>query len=117
MEINKKEFMGRYTKNSLDKWKEVGFSMLPHKVLVDKRLSKPAKLVYWNLVMHTFNGKEICNPSQKTIASEINCAKNTIIKAVEELEKYEIVRVERSSKNSRKVNRYILLIKYSKPVG
>lgn len=114
MEINKEKLMGRYTENSLEKWKEFGFSMLRHKVLTDKRLSKPSKLVYWDLVMHTFSGKEMCNPSQRTIASEISCAKNTVIKATEELEKFGYLRVERSSKNSRKVNRYVLLIKCEK---
>lgn len=114
MEIDKDKLMKRFSENSLTKWKDRGFSMIPHKVLLDKRLSKPAKLVYCNLVMHTFIGKEVCNPSQKTIALETHCSKNTVIKATEELEKVGYVRVERSSKNSRKVNRYIVLIKYSK---
>ncbi|MDD2766339.1 MAG: helix-turn-helix domain-containing protein [Candidatus Moranbacteria bacterium] len=112
--INRGNRMEGYIKNSRDKWREIGFSMIPHKVLLDKRLTRPAKLVYCNLVMHTFAGKEDCHPSQRTIASETNCAKNTVIKAIGELEEIGYLRVERSSKNSRKVNRYILLIKQRK---
>lgn len=111
MEINKEKLTKQYTRNAPDRYKRNGFSKVLHSVLLDKRLSHPAFKVYCVLLMYTFDKKECCYPSLSSIAKDSKYTRNTVILAIRELEKLGYVRVERALKNSRKVNKYFLLIK------
>lgn len=103
------QLMDRYTRNTSGKWKLAGYSRLPNIAIHEKILGKAALLTLWVLSIRTFKGKDVCFPSLKTMESETRYAKNTIIKAIRELEKCGYLRVERAKKGSKKTNRYYLL--------
>ena len=94
--MNKNDLFKKYTRNSPLKWKEIGFAMLPTKLLGDDRLSKACLIVFWVLTVHLFRGKEYCFPSMETIAKEAHATKPTIIKAIKDLEKCGYLEVERT---------------------
>jgi len=107
--IDKKKLLDRYSRNTPGKWKEVGYSMLPHALLQDHRISKTSLVVYWVLRMHIFKGKKSCNPSLEKIAEETHCVKGTALRAIRELERLGYLHVERDKEKKRRTNSYTLL--------
>ena len=110
--FNKKpesSIMDRYTRNVSGKWKISGYSRIPNSAIHEKILSKAALITLWVLTIRTFKGKDVCFPSLRTMESETRYSRNSIIKAIRELEKYGYLRVERAKKGSKKTNRYHLL--------
>ena len=69
------------------RWKEIGFVMLPHKILFDDALTGSDLMVYWVLMVHQFNHKENCSPSQGTISKESRLCRRTVISSIQRLEK------------------------------
>lgn len=110
MDINKERVLERVTRNSPGRWKERGFSMLPHSLLNDQRLSRSSLIVYWVLAMHSFRGQKYCFPSLGTIAKECHSSPPTIIKAIKQLREYGHLTVD-GDKKSGKVNKYCLKAK------
>lgn len=80
------DFRRRYLDKSPIKWKEIGFVMLPHRILFDERLKSSDLMVYWILLVHQFKGKEYCYPSQKLIATETKLSLRTVSRAIKRLE-------------------------------
>lgn len=70
-----------------------------------------AKCIY--TLLRTYSGeKTSCYPSMKTICDDLNISKSTLIRAIKELEKIDMVVVRRSKKkgsNENSVNTYIPL--------
>ena len=98
---------GKIIRNSPIRWKKVGFVMLPHELLFDESLPRAALMVYWVLVLHTFRGKNECNPSLKLLEQETRYSRPSILGAIESLEKNGWLEVDRGH---RKVNRYFVKI-------
>lgn len=78
------------------------------------RLMNPmTTLVYVSLCRHADNNTQECFPSMKLIAEECNISKPTVVKAIKELEDWNIISVERSlrQKDKQAPNIYTLLDK------
>ena len=71
-----------------------GFAQVPNAVLYDPLLGANAKLCYTLLLSYAWQ-KDSCFPSQKTLARDMACTTRTIIKALQELQKFKLIRVER----------------------
>lgn len=83
----KRQTINKYLRNSPIKWKEIGFVMLPHRLLFDKDLKMSDRMVYWVLLVHQFQGKDYCTPSQALIAEEAGVSLRTITSTIQRLEK------------------------------
>jgi len=107
--INSKELLKKYGKNSPSKWKREGFVMLPHALLFDPRAGLPALMVFWVLTAHMFRGKEYCFPSITTLEEETRLSRHTVIKGIKSLEEMGYLKIERGG--GRKTSRYYLKVK------
>jgi hypothetical protein len=99
------QLLKRYTRNSPVRWKQVGFVMLPHKLLFDERLPRAALMVYWVLLVHQFEGKRECHPSMRLLEHETRYSRPTIIDAIKALEAQHWIEVERAH---RRLNKYFV---------
>lgn len=106
--MNKKDLIKKYLQNSPIKWKEIGFVMLPHKILFDDNLKSSDLMVYWVLMVHQFQGKSYACPSHLTIAEEARISRRTVIRSIPRLEKTGWVDIE---KNKGKVSKYYVKAK------
>jgi len=71
-----------------------GFAQVPNVVLYDLVLGANEKLCYILLLSFAWQ-KESCFPSQKLLAEKMCCTTRTAIKALKELQKHKLIRVER----------------------
>jgi biotin operon repressor len=108
MEFNKKEIEKRILKNSPNRWKHLGFAILPSRILTDNSISRSSLILFWVLTIHIFRGKSYCFPSLDTIAREAHCSRPTAIKAIRGLEKLGYLEVDRS--RGGQSNKYYLKI-------
>lgn len=110
MELNQSKLFAQYTRNSPSRWKTHGFIKVPTALIFEKRISRMGILLYVVLSAHTFKGKASCFPSLATIAEEVHCSKSTAIKAIKELERINLVTVDRkrTAGNKNKANRYFI---------
>ena len=78
-----------------------------------KLLSPLTALTYFALCRHANTETQECFPSIELIAEELNISKPTVIKAIKELEKWNIISVTRSKKSdgTQSNNIYVLLDK------
>jgi len=70
------------------------FVMVPHAV-IRSHISPPALAVYMALLLHRGQKTGLCNPSIPTIAADLELSHDTIERAIKELERSELVAVER----------------------
>lgn len=84
--INKDGNLKRMEVNYEGSWKEKGWSAIPNIIFVDDNLGKNEKLVYCVLSIHAMGNKKECYPSIQTISKEAGISRNTIYKALENLE-------------------------------
>jgi hypothetical protein len=108
----KKNYLRKIVRNSPIRWKKVGFVMLPHELLFDVNLPRPALMVYWVLMVHQFQGKEGCHPSLKLLEQETRYSRPAIISAIKALESQGWLDVER---HHLKVNKYYVKLKSEFP--
>ncbi len=110
MELNQSKLLAQYTRNSPSRWKTYGFIKVPTALIFEKRISRVGILLYVVLAAHTFKGKASCFPSLTTIAEEAHCSKSTAIKATKELERLNLITVDRKriAGNKNKANRYFI---------
>lgn len=80
MEIFKKGYLQKVTRDSPVRWRNPGFAMLPNSLIFDETIGDAAPLVFWSLTMHLFEGKEYCFPSRKTISHETRLSLRTRVK-------------------------------------
>lgn len=90
----------RYTANSSDRWKAVGFVQVPHSLVFDKKIPPTAAKIYCCLLARQFKGKTECNPSMKVIEEDSGYSKYVIIRAISILEKAKWVEVIRKHRKS-----------------
>lgn len=94
--------------NPKQKWLQEGFTIIANRAVVDENLTSSDLRVYVILLMHLIN-REVCFPSQKTIAQEAGIkTTRQILNIMRKLEKLGYVKVERTAG---KVNIYRPLIK------
>lgn len=71
-----------------------GFAQIPNIVLYDPLLSQGAKLCYALLLSYAWQANS-CFPSQKLLARDLVCTTRTAMKALKELQKHKLIRIER----------------------
>ena len=108
--MNKQDLLARYRRNLPAKWKQRGFTVLPHALLFNEHISKSTLLVFWVLTAHMFRGKKYAFPSLTTLEEETRSSRHTVIKAIRELKDNGYLEVE-GNKNSGKVNKYYLKVR------
>jgi len=71
-----------------------GFAQIPNVVLYDPLLGVAAKLCYMLLLSYAWGAKS-CFPSQKLLAENMASSISTITRALQELQRFKLVKVER----------------------
>jgi predicted transcriptional regulator len=80
------------------------------KEIFELGLSVHAIAVYMVLVRYSDHDSQKCFPGLQKIAEKLNCSKNTIIKAIKELEKSKAIQVQRSPvKDGKTTNVYLMV--------
>ena len=83
-----------------------GFAQVPNIVLYDPLLTPGSKLCYALLLSYAWQSGQ-CFPSQKTLARDMGCTPRTTIRALKELQKHKLIRIERLGQG--KANVYHIL--------
>ena len=86
-------------------YKYRGFVILPHTLLMDRKIKPHALLIFWVLTMHIFKGKNYCFPSIDTIAKEARLSPRMARYMIKDLKKNGYLEIERKIGF---VNRYYL---------
>lgn len=107
MEINREKY-DKQEKNTTTYWQKKGFVMLPHGILFDDSLCSSDLMVYWVLMVHQFQGKKYCTPSQSLISKESKVCRRTVISSLKRLELSKWIEVE---SKAGKVSKYYVKIK------
>ena len=97
--FNKKELINRDIKRFTLK---NGFTQFMNNLLLRKDIDTYEKLILICLIMHQMH-KEVCFPSEKTLAIECSCGVSTIKKRIKSLEEKGLIKIERRHQKS---NRY-----------
>jgi len=91
------------------------YTMLPHVVLNDNRLSSTDKLVFWAISSFAFGNKNTCDPDETTLAKMCGVSEKTIERAVTKLEKCGYI--ESTQRGNNKTNLYRILIDSDQTTG
>lgn len=105
MEIFRRGYLQKVTRNSPVRWRNSGFAMLPNSLIFDDKIGKASLLVFQALTIHLFQGKDYCFPSRKTLSKETRLSARTITRAIKELRDNHYLFVE---SKAGEVNRYKL---------
>lgn len=83
-----------------EKWIREGFTVIPNVLLLDKRISPQAKVVFCILSVHAFT-KGYAFPSYEILGEEIGLSKPQLIKYIKELEEAGVIEVTRTGRANR----------------
>ena len=108
--IDKNYLTKKYLRNSPIKWKNQGFVIIPHELLFNEKVNRPALMVFWVLTAHLFRGKTYCFPSLSALEKETRFSRPSVIKGIKCLKDLGYLEVE-GGKKTGKVNKYYLKVK------
>ena len=87
------------------KWKRFGYTSLGNKIIINPKISLPAKGLYWYLLTRCFQKNE-CFPGNELIGKDLGLTRPTIVKYKKELVDNNLIKVKKGGWG--KTNRYIL---------
>jgi len=110
--INQTARMAQVERNmkvdSIDPIAQLGFTQQPNFILRNADLSTNAKVVYALLLGYAWNN-DLCFPGQERLAEHMGTHVATVSRAIAELEKFELISVERRGQG--KTNFYTIKFK------
>lgn len=107
MDINQDKYLRNLKEKSPIKWKVLGFTKLPSRLIFENKVSCYALLVFWCIQLHSFGKKNGGFPSIPLMGKEMKIGRNTTIRALKELQSAKYIK---RTKDKGRRNIYEILI-------